>query len=384
LHAEYGISPVCGYRINLNTLPINGLPTLTPAQIQQIATTLNPTFNPNVISGIQVTTLEENYKNPQSFQFGFGYEREISQNFVVGIDYSQVKTDHLQRNVDVNLPAPIFLDPSIDPAQRPYIGITRPSFVPTSVAIRPRPVPQLGSVQIRATNAKSLFRALTFRARLVRKWGQLNAYYTVSRNLSDDDNERDAGGVLYTNPYDLSREYGLSRLDREQQFVASPVIFLPFGFEVSSAIRLRSGNPVNPIVNTDLNGDGLFNDRPYQVPGVEFRRNSFRNRGVYDVDLRAQKGFRFDEKRRLVFSAELFNIFNLSNVQISGSGQTTFCATGTGTAPIQRCGLDGGTNDNFLQVKQQSSTSATFGQIILANNPGSQVFQVQFGARFQF
>lgn len=370
--------------INLNTLPINALPTLTPAQIQQIATTLNPTFDPSVISGIQVTALESDYKNPQSFQFGFGYEREVRSNFVVGIDYSQVKTDHLQRNVDLNIPAPIFLDPSIDPAQRPYIGITRPSFVPSTVPLRPRPVAQLGSVQLRTTNAKSLFRALTFRTRVSGRWGQVNAYYTISKNESDDDNERDSGGVLYTNAFNLSREYGLSRLDRTHQFVASPVVFLPFGFEVSSSIRLRSGTPVNAIVNSDLNGDGLNNDRPYLVPGVEMTRNSFRNRAVYDIDLRVQKGFSFSETRRLVFSAEFFNLLNLSNVQINGTGQTSFCATGAGTAPIQRCGLDGSTNPNFLQVKEQRTTNALFGQIILANNPGSQVFQVQLGARFQF
>jgi hypothetical protein len=46
--------------------------------------------------------------------------------------------------------------------------------------------------------------------------------------------------------------------------------------------------------------------------------------------------------------------------------------------------LDGITNVNFLQVRQQNTASPLFGQILLNNNPGSQVFQMQLGARFQF
>ena len=360
------------------------MPTLTPEQIQQIAAAINPSFNPNIVSGIAVTGTDENFKNPQSFQFGFGVEREFADNFIIGIDFSQVKTSFLQRNVDLNLPAPILLSPTIDPAQRPYIGIVRPSYVPSSVAVRSRPVTQLSNVQVRESSAKSLFRALTFRTRLVRSWGQLNAYYTLSRNLSDDDNERDSGGVLFTNPFDLSNEYGPSRLDRTHQFVANPIFFLPYGFEVSSAIRLRSGSPINTIVSSDLNGDGLNNDRPYLVPGVELPRNFYRNRAIYDIDLRVQKGFGFGDNKRLIFSSEFFNLFNFSNVQIAGSSTTNYCATGTGTRPLQFCGLEGITNINFLQVRQQSPTSSTFEQLNLSNNPGSQVFQVQFGARFQF
>ncbi|MCA1590750.1 MAG: hypothetical protein LC730_00985, partial [Acidobacteria bacterium] len=193
---------------------------------------------------------------------------------------------------------------------------------------------------------------------------------------SDDDNERDSGGVLYTNPYDLRAEFGPSRLDRTHQFVANPVFFLPYGFEVSSAIRLRSGFPINSTVGSDLNGDGINNDRPFLVPGVELPRNYYRNRPVYDVDLRVQKGFGFGETRRLILFSEFFNIFNLSNTQISG-GQTNTCSATPAGQP-NRCGLDGITNTNFLRVRNQND------QIIVSNNPGSQVFQVQLGARFQF
>ena len=233
-----------------------------------------------------------------------------------------------------------------------------------------------------------MYNELTFRIRVVRKWGQLNSYYTLSKNLSDDDNERDAGGVAFADPYDLRGEYNLSRLDRRHQFVANPVFFLPFGFEVSSAVRIRSGTPLNATVAaSDLNGDTVANDRPLRAPGVTFKRNAFRNRNTFDVDMRIQKGFKFDERKRLIFTAEFFNLFNFPNI-IYPSPNTATSSGLTGqycTSASQTCGLAGPTNLNFHQIRDQVTTSSTFGQLLVNNvNPGSQVFQMQLGARFQF
>ena len=409
--------------INLNNFGLGSLPNVTPQQIAAISSGLGLSTNPFV--GAQITGHAEDFKNPRSVQFGFGVEREIATNFVVGVDYSFVKTTRLQRNRDLNVPSPLtgeqyraFLQANNTPARydalvangtiaqilgsgRTYIALTTPgglTFPAGTVATRQRPTNDpalnpvaanrlaLGSVQIRDSSAKSLYQGLTFRMRLVRKWGQLNAYYTLSSNKSDDDNERDSGGVAYANPYDLSGEYGPSRLDRTHQFVANPVFFLPFGFEVSSAIRLRSGTPLSTYIGTDANGDSIFNDRPILVPGVELPRNYFRNRNLYDVDLRVQKGFSFDESRRLVFSAEFFNILNTPNIVFAfpGTNSTSgplaqYCSTGS-----QLCGLNGVTNVNFLQIREQNPSSPNFGNINLTTNPGSQVFQVQLGARFQF
>ncbi|MDQ4120104.1 MAG: carboxypeptidase regulatory-like domain-containing protein [Acidobacteriota bacterium] len=416
--------------IDLNTFSLNNLPNVTPEQISGIASALGLSANPFV--GAQVTGHAEDFKNPRSYQFGFAFERELATNFVVGVDYSFVKTDRLQRNRDLNVPSPLtgeqyraFLQANNTAANynamvasgiidqilqsgRTYIAINTPAgfvnpttgatinFPTGSVTTRQRPTNNpalnpnntfaLGSVQVRESTGKSLYQALTLRTRLNRRWVQLNAYYTLSKNESDDDNERDSGGVAYANPYDLSGEYGPSRLDRRHQFVANPVFFLPYGFEVSSAIRLRSGTPINAYAGADLNGDNVFNDRPLSAPGVQFNRNAFRNRPIYDVDMRVQKGFNFDERRRLVLSAEFFNVFNTPNIvfQFPGTNSTSgplgqYCSVGS-----QLCGLNGPTNVNFLQIREQNPASSNFGNINLSTNPGSQVFQVQFGARFQF
>jgi hypothetical protein len=362
--------PVTVYRqfallgINANSAGLGSLPTLTPQQLQNIAGILGASTPPPGF-GANLIAMQNDYENPQSFQFGFGYEREIAPNIVFGLDYSQVNTINLQRNRDINLPPPSTTNCSgTNIAQRPCFN--------RSV----RPVTQIGRLVLRESSGRSLFRALTFRTRIVRKWANINAYYTLSRSTSDDDNERNATGIFYENSYDLRSEYGLARLDRTHQFVANPVFFLPYGFEVSSAIRLRSGTPIDPIIGSDVNGDGINNDRPYLVPGVPIERNSFRNRNEYTVDLRAQKGFGFGDNRRLIFSTEFFNLFNNANIQYGGL-QTNYCATNLRNI---NCGLEGVTNPTFRQVRDAS------GNIITprgGNFSRTPVFQMQFGIRLQ-
>jgi len=203
----------------------------------------------------------------------------------------------------------------------------------------------------------------------------------LSKNKTDDDNERDSGGVAFANPYDMHGEYYYSRLDRTHVFVANPVFFLPWGIEASSAIRLRSGAALTSYIGTDANGDNVFNDRPLFVPGIEVPRNYFRNRPIYDVDARVQKSIRTSETSKLVLSAEFFNVFNLANIIFpfpstnSTSGNLLqYCSPGT-----QLCSYGVPTNPNFLQIR--TSTGAINVQDA---RPGSQVFQMQLGARFQW
>lgn len=341
--------------VNPNTTTLDNLPTLTSQQLQTIAGALGLGIAPAI--GANVFAMNPDYKNPRSFQFGFGYEREIARGLVLGADYSHVRTTQLQRNFDINLPVPVPTGP-----------VARPVFNRNN-----RPVPQLGRIVLRDSGASSRFQSVTFRMRLLRKWTNMNAYYTYSLSESDDDNERNATGLFYENAYDLRPEWGRARLDRPHQFVANPIFFLPYGFEVSSAIRLRSGVPVDAVVGSDLNADSNNNDRPYIGAGVPFRRNAFRQNSEYGVDVRGQKGFGFGERRRLVLSAEIFNLFNNSNIQFAGA-QTNYCAA----TNDQSCGLNGATNPTFLKLRDSN------GNLITSNFTRTAVFQMQFGVRFYF
>lgn len=364
-----GFTPNTVYRqfailgINLNNSSLTSLPTLTPAQLSTIANAIrNATTNPQASLGVYQNAnfigITPDFKNPQSFQFGGGVEHQIADGLVIGADYSQVNTINLQRNRDINLPAPTGVD-----LVTGRVLVNRNS----------RPLTQIGTIQLRDSSGRSVYRGFTLRANLRKKWGRVNAFYTLSKNMSDDDNERDAGGVLYDNPYNLSGEFGRSRLDRRHQFVANPVFFLPAGFEVSSTMRFLSGLPVNARVGSDLNSDGNANERPFLAPSYEVVRNFYNGRPFYQIDLRVQKGFSFGERQRLIFTSEFFNVLNASNIDVTSTASTNFCNNNAAN-----CGLAGATNPTFLQVRDGS------GQIITANTPRSQVFQMQLGARFVF
>ena len=370
---------------------------LSVNDITGIAQRLGLAFNPQLLPGISPTAFANDYKNPKSFQVGGGVEHELFGGWSVGADFSLVNTVYLQRNRELNLPAPIsFPLANGDPSLRPFFGvagsltINRPEGGTLAFTQRLRPLQdptlptQLNSLALRESTARSLYRSFVARTNLRRKWGQFSAFYTLSSNYSDDDNERDAGGFNFQNTFDLAPEYGYSNLDQRHQFLANAVVFLPLGFEVSGSARFTSARPLNTTVGTDVNQDGVNNDRPYSAPGVSFKRNAFRNRPFSNIDFRAQKRFSFTESKNLVISAEFFNLLNFSNIQFAGTAVTNYC---TGVNVASRAGLDcgfsGPTNVNFRSLTEKNPSSTRFGQLLLNNSPG-QIFQMQLGARFQF
>jgi len=354
--------------VDLNKFTLDKLPVLSVAQISEIATKLG--VSPDPFFNAQLISVAPDFKNPKSYQAGVGIEREVLPGLTLAADFTYVKAVHLERNRELNIPLPTIAATTL----RPVYGVS------TGTKLRPNPLLQ-GSLQLRESSAKSLYKALTFSVKLQKKWGQINAFYTRSKLLADDDNERSSGGVAYQDSYDFTSEYSYSDLDRKHQFVAGPLVYLPGGVDISGGIRLRSGRPIDARIGSDVNQDTVNNDRPYLAPGVTFQRNAFRNFAVYNVDFRAQKRIRLHENMNLTLSMDMFNIFNLSNIQLSGSAVTNFC-TGTQNAS-STCGFLGPTNPNFLARNDNAPGSTRFGSLLLTNL-GGEPFQMQFGARFQF
>ncbi len=367
--------------IDLNAFALDKLPIVTIDQIKTIAGTIltaqGKAFNP--YNGAGPLFVSNTYHNPRSYQAGFGLERQISSNWTVAVEGSWIKTVFLERNTDLNQPLPV----CTDAAGRPIYRLTGTAPTGCPAASTPRPIATLGSVQIRDSSAKALYRGLTVRSNINRKWGQFLAYYTFSESISDDDNERDSGGVSYVDTFNRAPEYSFSRLDRRHQFVATPVFFLPWKFEVSSSLRLLSGVPASATAGSDLNQDRVNNDRPYQAVGVPFKRNSYHDRGLTFIDLRIQKSVPIKEKMQVKISAEFFNLFNLLNLTYSGTTVTNFCSS----TSVNTCGIPsfqgaaGGwtPNTKFLQLRDPATS------LLLTNNAANGTpFQTQFSARFIF
>lgn len=389
--------------IDLNQFSLNNLPILTAAQVQQIAQNVavarGQAINP--FNGQQVVTAGNQLRNPRSYQFGFGVEREISKGFTVGADFDYVKTVHLNRNRDIDLPVPVIR--ANDLSRRAFFGINGNTAFGV---VQNRPITQLGNggfVQVREASAKSLYRAFTLRAQMRRKFGQFDAFYVRSKNLDDDTTERNATFAEYDNSYNLAPEYNFSDLDRKHQFVFNTVYNAPLDFQVSATGRFNSGRPLEVGVNSIIapNGSGLTNaqyaalvtlsgnttgdlnqdagntgaDRPYVAPGVSSMRNSYRNRHNYNVDLRIQRNFGFGEKYRLTPSFEAFNVFKFKNLQYSGNTATNYGNPGIN----ERTGeVLQPSNPNFLRLRDPNT-----GSYLLNNRPGAPL-QIQLGVRLSF
>jgi hypothetical protein len=272
---------------------------------------------------------------------------------------------HLERNRDYNLPAPT-------------LRTTDGRFVFDRTK---RPLPQYGQITIRESSARSMYRAMVLGTQYrASRRVQFGAFYTLSDNYSDDDNERSASGFTYDNPYNMKPEYGYSNNDIHHQFAGNVVWEGPKGISVSATSRFTTGKPIDPYAGTDYNLDGSSGtnnsgDRAYQAVGVPFPRNYFRNVGLRFFDLRVLKSFHLTEHKRIEFSAEMFNLFNFNNVVVDNNNL------------IYGVGID----NTGATVPPRNTASSAFMRLKLpdgsydtTNTQIGTPFQAQFGLRFFF
>lgn len=397
--------------IDLNTIPLTSMPALTPTDLINIATALGITnFNPNLIPGTAPTVLSNNYESPRAFQWSVGFDREIARGWSVGADYLYVNTVHLQRNTDYNLPAPTVC-PDVnssatvvtpDAQLRPMFHLTNSAgsacsngtgFANPSFS---RPIPNLGAIGVRETNARALYRALTLRSVIRRSKWQLQTYYTLSKNLSDDDNERDAGGQAAVNAFNFLEEYSYARLDVRHLLLVNGLYDLPWGFQVSALGRFRSGRPFEALAgsNFDANEDTISNDRPFAAPGVPFARNAFRDRPVYNFDMRVTKRIKITEKTRVDVFADFFNLFNFDNVVFATATNTNFTTSIYGQGIDRTTGATLAPDARFQRLKDPANCSPTTATGAVNTNFNKSCydrsnisglpFQMQIGVRFTF
>lgn len=195
--------------------------------------------------------------------------------------------------------------------------------------------------------------------RRMQKGFSLEASYVWSKafdNVSADPGSATAYSL--SDQYNIARDRGLSSLDVPQRFVASFLYQAPavhsfglFGREVLSGWQLNgietlsTGSPFNIVSNVDSNFDGIGSDRPnlignprlssgraktekiqqffnttaYAVPSAgqpygNSPRNPLIGPGTVRTDISAFKRFALYEKLNLLYRAELFNLFNNTNL----------------------------------------------------------------------
>jgi hypothetical protein len=89
--------------------------------------------------------------------------------------------------------------------------------------------------------------------------------YTLSYANSDVNN-----GGFPTNSYDISQDYGPAAYNARHRAMIGGSFSLPYGFRLSPFVFVNAGQRYNITLGQDLNGDSIYNDRPYicSTPGV--------------------------------------------------------------------------------------------------------------------
>jgi hypothetical protein len=233
--------------------------------------------------------------------------------------------------------------------------------------------PQFGVAQVTESSAHSNYHGMTASVAARRGMFTGNVYYTLGYSRSADDTERGISGVVFDDAYNLANEYNWSNIDQRHQLAADGMVTLPFHLDLSSTVRVNSGRPLTALAGSDLNKDGVQRDRPV-IDGAVIARNTYRNKGYSEVDLRAQRSFAFSGGRRAIVSLELFNLFNAANVEI-GSANMVY---GPGTVLQNGVLVSQPPPSNFGQVKDAN------GHYLLNGTLRTAPFQAQVGLRFQF
>ncbi|MGH9391636.1 MAG: hypothetical protein ACRD1Z_18710, partial [Vicinamibacteria bacterium] len=135
--------------------------------------------------------------------------------------------------------------------------------------------------------------------------------YEWSRTTNDGDDYR-IEESLALDPGRPDLEWGRSAFDVPHAFVASGVWDAPLGLRFSAIVRARSGRPLDPRVEADLDGDLKLRERGFASGGI-LERNSFREGSVASLDVSMGKTWELGEGRRLALVLDVFNLTNRLN-----------------------------------------------------------------------
>ena len=247
-----------------------------------------------------------------------------------------------------------------------------------------RPNPYLGAGFFWFTEGNSRYNALQVDVtRRLTHGLQFRANYTWSKNLDMNSGLTGAQAQnqaqMIMDRTDVSRDWGPSALNVKNQASFSASYQLPFGngkrylnsssgfveklvggWQVNEIATILSGFPFTPQVGADRSGDGdtrnpdrpnvntsftgvllprtqtqWFNPNAFSVPAAgtwgNLGRGVYSGPGLGDFDLSVFKNTRLTERMNLQFRAELFNLFNRTNLGTPNA--IVFVNNGTAAAP---------------------------------------------------
>jgi hypothetical protein len=245
-----------------------------------------------VLSKPNVTGFSPDFKQLRMQQGNVQMEQELARDWSVTVGIQYYGGRHIPVLLDSNLGPPVG-----------YLADGRPVFSNAN-----RPNPNFNQIQLLSSVANSLYYGgfLAVNKRLSSSF-QFTASYTLGWAFNTNDSTGDTGSNV-TDSTNLRRDYGPSSSDQRHRFVFQGIwqprsrsIALD-GWMVAPNVTVTSPFPVSVVQGSDLNSDGVNNDRPL------FRgRNDTSGYGFKEVNLRVSRLFRYRERYSLELIGEAEN-----------------------------------------------------------------------------
>jgi hypothetical protein len=358
--------------------------------------------------------------------WGLSVQRALPQNFLFTISYLGSHGVHIFTRNYQNLCDPAQLHPAVGQPIGPCV----------------RPLPDFGSIDFKTNAGDSSYHGLLFALdRQISHGWSFNAKYTFSHSI----NVGTVGGGEANAPQNaacLACEKGPSIYDVRHNIILASVYQLPFGkgqahfsegvgamllgnWTTSLLWNWHTGHPLtvtmdvsgNPNFLPDGNDGTAGNQRPDLVPGVSVvptgqNANNWinaaaftappydpqtgallrfgnsgngliRSPNVWQVDFSVEKGIRFKERYTFQLGAQIFNIFNHTQLADPNTSFTYSCNPDPSQAsPPYTCSIKPGSNFGIITsfVNKNVNSDKFF-----PDNTGSGLpRQVQFYFRFEF
>jgi hypothetical protein len=204
-----------------------------------------PNLPPTSLLALQnqaIYKVDSNLKSSYLMQTAFSVERSLPGRTSLSVSIADSRGVHDLRTRNINAYLPGTYNPLL-----PLLGGTRPIIGQGDIYL------------YEDSGIYKQFQVITNVSTRVNSHVSLNGYYAYGHY-----NTNVIG--LPSNQYDTSIDYGRANGDVHHRAFIGGSVGLPFRFTASPIIQMSSAPPFNITTGTDLNGDGIYNDRPSYAP----------------------------------------------------------------------------------------------------------------------
>ncbi|HVE72412.1 MAG TPA: carboxypeptidase regulatory-like domain-containing protein [Thermoanaerobaculia bacterium] len=265
-----------------------------------------------------VFVFDEDFQNPRTLSASLSWEHEVVRDYAVLVKYNYAKGEHITRFINRNDPLLINAPASCTFACGPW-----------SNGLGPGGTNGIGALTTVESSASSLYQGMTIG--LTKRPSSnvsFQAFYTYSKDKSDDDNERDPFSFRYAKITNLDAEYGYSDRDQRHRVNTWLLWNAPLGIDVNVRYSYRSAQPksLSCVVSETFCGKDAFGGSRFMADaaaptdrinpdGSVTRRNLGRKDNQFSsLDFRVSKQFGYNGLT-IEPAIDVFNLFNSKNLR---------------------------------------------------------------------